>query len=356
MNIEIETFFIPHPFQKKTLTSQENVEAGNAALAKEISFKSIHTTNPDFFKILKQTKVENFYEPNTKILFAFKKDSLKSVWAALVEHNYMAVPLLSKQLDKYNGFIDMADIVSYLFKLYEKAPDTEKRTFWEVLASSDFLQVPVHKIRKQQQVQNIFHPVNIGFSMLHALELFAKERGLHRIPVINEKQVLINLITQSQLIRYLNANLTKLGSISAKPLFAISSLFKPVLSIFKLKKAEEAFFEMHKQNVTGLAVINADGSLWENISIRDVKAIGLIEKHWRFEQTVKAYLRHVREEFEIKHGRPHTVVTVNRTTTLGEVITLMSENRVHRVYIVDDLRKPIGICSIKAVCREIFED
>ena len=68
-----------------------------------------------------------------------------------------------------------------------------------------------------------------GYSALAVVEALARERGLHRVPVIDSNRRIVNLVTNSQVLKYLNDNIDLLGSVLIKTLDACGNRFlKPV--------------------------------------------------------------------------------------------------------------------------------
>lgn len=60
-----------------------------------------------------------------------------------------------------------------------------------------------------------------------------------------------------------------------------------------------------------------------------------------------------RPQFHKKHGRPTHSVSLTGSDTLATALTKLAENRIHRLYIVDDANRPIGICSLKDILAEV---
>ena len=65
-------------------------------------------------------------------------------------------------------------------------------------------------------------------------------------------------------------------------------------------------------------------------------------------------MRHVREEFAKRHGRPNHLVFASPNETLSEIVTKLTNNHVHRLYILDDAKKPIGLVSLKDLLAELL--
>jgi len=129
----------------------------------------------------------------------------------------------------------------------------------------------------------------------------------------------------------------------------------PVLSVTEESTAIDAFNLMVEKNITGLAVVDEKEALKGNLSLRDMKLISYDARlFWRLQQTVKNFIIKLRAEWATKHGRPRTLVTVTESNTIGDVIRLLSENKIHRVYIVDSDKKAIGVITLKDILLEII--
>ena len=80
-----------------------------------------------------------------------------------------------------------------------------------------------------------------GYSALAVVEALARERGLHRVPVIDSNRRIVNLVTNSQVLKYLNDNIDLLGSVLIKTLDACGNRFlKPVSVTAELRQRREA--------------------------------------------------------------------------------------------------------------------
>jgi CBS-domain-containing membrane protein len=78
---------------------------------------------------------------------------------------------------------------------------------------------------------------------------------------------------------------------------AAQHFFKEVISVSEDDKALDAFYLMVERDIQGLAVIDKEGKLVGNLSIRDLKIIGPdVEMFWRLQQTVKNFLVKVTAE------------------------------------------------------------
>jgi len=353
-----------------TTTMPSSTMDGNPPAAKrkrgeldeDVKSASMMTSSPfetgvDILKLLLKTKCEFVTPPNNVVFVCTREDRVVDVWKGLIKHNFLSVPVLSKTEHRYFGFLDLADIVRHLVKQFaDESMSTAE--FWEKIEEEkSFGHLTVNDIMQSpQSSRNPFHPVRRGYSLLHAFEILAREPSCHRVPVLSEDRHLLNVITQSQAIGLLYKNISALGAKMDKPLHECHTLFKSVVSINESALAISAFEKMVEREVSGLAVVDDDGKLVGNLSLRDLKLVGFdIHLFWRFYQSIKNFIVKLRKEYQEKHNRPKHIVHVTADVTLGHVLELLATNNIHRVYIVDKDTKPIGLVSLKDLLEQLLE-
>ncbi len=91
-----------------------------------------------------------------------------------------------------------------------------------------------------------------------------------------------------------------------------------------------------------------------NLSLRDLKAMSNDARFfWRLFQPIDSYLPKVKKETPAGQ-RPRRVQTCRLGDTLGHVIDELATHNIHRVFIVDDNDKPIGVIALKDVLLELL--
>jgi len=315
--------------------------------------------NPEWTRYLLNTKVESL-TPKEGVIFICKRDDkVTDVWQGLIKHNFLSVPVLQKNKNKYYGFVDLADIVHYVVEHFGRNKLEGSEDFWKMVKADEVFQSKMVNdiIAHPLQKRNPYHPVKVGYSLMSAVEILAREKGLHRVPVVDSDSKLFNIITQSQLLEMLENNLPFLGRRKEKPVGEIHGAIRKVLTIKEDVPAIEAFKMMTNEGVSGLAVVNADGKLLGNISIRDLKGITSDGRmFWRLFQTTSHFIEKVKKDFQDKHGIPHHVVSLNTSHTIEFTIRQLVLNKIHRIFIVDNHNKPIGILSLKDLLLELITD
>ena len=132
---------------------------------------------------------------------------------------------------------------------------------------------------------------------------------------------------------------------------------KDVLTVKGTAKVNDAFSTMISKKVAALGVVDDKGKLVANLSLGDLKAISAdANRFWRMEETVLNFIKKVKKEFpphkegdKVVRGRPRSIVTIKAGDTIDETMKKLLENRIHRVYLVDAEKKPIGVAALRDI-------
>jgi 5'-AMP-activated protein kinase regulatory gamma subunit len=342
---------------KARRTSGEEAELkGVVGTGLRSSQMTAHRTSAEFLAALVYTKAEQLRVPDNKVFIAERTDKVIDVFKGLVKHNFLSVPVLQKTKHKWFGFLDLADIVLYVVNAFGESRLNVEQDFWTLADKEvEFQNKTVNDLMRYPLTRrNPFHPITGGYSLLYAIEALARERSLHRVPVIDDERQLMNLITQSQVIRFLQQNLHLLGDKRLTPAKDMQGVMHQVFAINIRQRAIDAFQQLVEKAVTGVAVVDDTGKLKGNLSLRDLKAMSTDGRFfWRLYQTVDNYLTKLKKE--VKEGqRPKRVQSCKASDTLEHAINLLADHSIHRVYVVDDAKKPIGVVTLKDVLCEIL--
>lgn len=318
-------------------------------------------TDDKFLRMLIHIKADFVRPQENKVFVAARTDNIVEVWKGLAAHNFLSCPVLQKTKNRYYGFIDMWDIVKYVVDFFGTSDDQLLRNSedWIKLVSAheEFMKKTVNDIMKYPLTKrNPFFPIHSGFSVFAAIEALAKEKQLHRVPIIDADRKLVTVVTQSQIVKMIAQNLELIGERRHLPVSKMNRFLEKVFAVHEDSVAMDAFRMMVEHEVSGVAVIDNDGKLTGTVSVRDLKAVSVDTRmFWRLYQTMKNFLLKVRRESNETGGdRPRSVVTVKSTDTLESVVRKLAENDIHRIFIVDDNKKPIGVISFKDVLYEII--
>jgi len=307
----------------------------------------------EMVKMLMSTKVEQLHPPSGIIYICKREDKIVDVWKGLNKYGFWSCPVIQKTKNKWYGFVDLMDILHTVIETFGQQQLQTDTDFWEANAKDEIFQKKTVGEVMQYPLsrRNPFHPVAKGYSLWTAIEVLAREPGCHRIPVIDQNRNLVNMITQTQIIDWLVRNMDKMGPLKDKPLSTIPSSHSTVVRVHQDEIALEAFKEMRYKNISGVAVVDDDGKLVGAISQTDLKLIQPDGRmFWRLYQTVKNFLLKNRKE---GWERPSHPIVAEPTDTIGSTLEKFHKFHVHRIFVVDDHKKPIGIVCLTDILSEV---
>jgi 5'-AMP-activated protein kinase regulatory gamma subunit len=326
------------------------------------TLKQTYSTNPEFMSMLIRMRAEQIPIADGKIFVASRTDKIVDVWKGLIKHNFLSVPVIQKTGSKYYGFLDLADIVKFFVQHFGESVAKTDADYWNLIEKEEYFKtrtvndLMVYPLRKR----NPFHPVPRGYSLFSVLEVLARERGLHRVPIIDQEYRLVHLVTQSQLVTFLNKNLNMLGDVKNKPAKMVQGFGHGVICVKENSLAMEAFNIMIHENITGVAVVDEEGKLTGNISLRDLKAISNDAKmFWRLYQDIKTFLHRVTAvdvELQSNTLRPRHMIFAQENDTIETIIKKLAEHNIHRIFICDKDQKPVGLVSLKDLLFELISN
>jgi len=120
---------------------------------------------------------------------------------------------------------------------------------------------------------------------------------------------------------------------------------KRVITVASTETALNAFKTLDKFRISGLGVVAEDGSLIGNTSAQDLKYHVLDKGRESMSVPILSYLAKIRQR-EVTARDRYPICSVKKTDTLGKIIGLLAATRYHRIFVEDDRRNPIGVCSI----------
>jgi CBS domain-containing protein len=315
------------------------------------------TTEPSFISLLENTNVMQIRPESNLTYVCTKEDTVLDVWKGLNRHHFMSVPVLANK-EKYEGFIDLADIVGFFAAWFSVNTIRKYPSISELLAVDEaFKKITIEKMMVAPgQQRSQFVPVKNTFSLLYCMEILARE-NIERIPIINESGILFNFLTQSHIVEFLSKNMDKIGGKKNKPVNDMANVIKQVFSISQDQLAFEAFIQMNKEKVHGLAVVDEKYQVVGAVSVRDLKLI-IEEKVLSYLlEPIKMFLGKLQQDSANSNfPRPSEPITVKREDTLGTVLDLLVKHKLHRVFVVDNKKKPIGVVGLKEVLLEIIQN
>jgi len=168
----------------------------------------------------------------------------------------------------------------------------------------------------------------------------------HRVAVVDDNGKCTSIISQSNFIKFFELHKTELGSDLSQTVDEVGFPFKDVITVASTETALNAFKMLDKFRISGLGVVAPeDGSLIGNTSAQDLKYHVLDKGRESMSVPILTYLSKIRQR-EVTARDRYPICSVKKTDTLGKIIGLLAATRYHRIFVEDDRRNPIGICSI----------
>jgi CBS-domain-containing membrane protein len=289
---------------------------------------------------LKSVNVEELPKVDT-IHHVLANDSASAALKLLTKYNILSAPVLDKERNQYIGFVDMVDLAAFIVDIYTEA-DIMGENFFSLLEQGErFVTTKVKDIINISS-RNPFVPVREGSSLFSVVELLAKHK-VHRVPVIDHQGRVSNLITQSSIISFLSTHLDKLGDITNQTVGSLLLGHKDVITVGVNARAIDAFKLMTDRGVSAVGVVDEEGKLIGNISVRDIRVIAtdarLIQ---RLYLGVREFIYKINAE-RIDIINP--AIACSARDTYGLVVQRLAASRVHRIYVVDS-HLPVGVISL----------
>lgn len=257
--------------------------------------------------------------------------------------------------DRVIGLIDVMDISAYVVTLYDRTKgkelesgaqfnfDTVFNTFLEGRKATDLM---------NYSGRNFCYPLAEDVSFRVVLVSLC---GLcHRIPILEKPSLkeilekkrhtpLKQFVTRTDMLNFVNENLEFWGDSLDVPIHTANCHTCDPKTVLDSKITIDAFREMTLNHISAVAVIDNEGRLTGNLTARDVKY--LLESP---QNLIELPLSEFLSKVENRHSN---YALCHTTNTMKHALTLMKGAAVHRVWIVDEHRRPIGVLSISDVCR-----
>jgi len=312
---------------------------------------------------LLETTIEEVV-PKRKMIVVDSELPLSDAFSALVKNNIYSAPVYDTAKRELLGFVDMLDIVVFLVNIIESEQGSNRD-----LASQDFytLLEQVSKFRTEHvravadlSKRNPMVPVSHNAPVKEVLRIFAQS-GTHRVPVLENPWTVSNVLTQTDIISWLAKNITlhkegghehhnHLGPIGKKTVAEVFPNRAQVVSIKGEEHAIEAFKLMAHYRITSVAVVDQAGALLSNLSAKDIK---VIEPDAIFTKLYKSCTEFVAATRLHEYNTHYPMIYCKLDSTLEEVIQRLAFMRIHRIYVIDENRKPINVISLGDILNQL---
>jgi CBS domain-containing protein len=295
--------------------------------------------------ILHNTKVRDLLQPGKNIISFKYNDPLTFVSNTLSENKILSAPILKD--NKPMGFLDTLDMCQWLVHCWRERRDETGQV--------DRFKLPEKFSGSSAQKfinfsgRNAYHSIKEDETLRQCLEMLHKDEfSIHRLAVHSKENKLIGLISQSDIMQFAANHLDKLPK--ADKTLKELGLVRPVVMARAEAILGDVLDLLCQAKVSGLALVDSEGKIVTNFSASDLRGLQRAVYNW-FDKSTIDFLQHF--------GRgPKPPIVQSPDTTFkdcAEKLAHLSKERIHRVYLVDEEDRPIGVVSLSDVMPLLLE-
>ncbi|KAL7314576.1 cell separation during budding [Mucor circinelloides] len=298
----------------------------------------------------------------------------------LINNNISSAPVYDAQVKEvsdnsiiharsYVGMFDYGDVIAYILLVLQNMPppgDEEEELDGKARENLTFEikdivrralegeDVPV-KLASDLSQKNPFYSIMPEATLLSAVEEFAY--GTHRVCVLNPDGTIKGILSQSTVAKYIFDNQRHFPDIECmmnKTLRQLGLGVSDVIAVNADSPVLDALALMSKHDISSVAVLGHMGVVLGNISMTDVKHVVKSYRHQLLWKTCFHFVSLVRTQQGIDDGQDRLpVFDVRLDTTLGFAVAKLLATKSHRVWVIDERERAIGVLSITDVMRAI---
>ncbi|KAI9359835.1 hypothetical protein BD770DRAFT_362802 [Pilaira anomala] len=298
--------------------------------------------------------------------------------AVLIKNNISAAPVYNAEAKgteetgiihskSYVGMFDYGDVIAYILLVLQNMPPPDEEVPEGNTYTGENLtfeikdiirraiegeEIPV-KLASDLSQKNPFYSILPEATLLSAVEEFAY--GTHRVCVLNPDGSIKGILSQSTVARYIYDNQRHFPEIEAimnKTLRQLGLGESDVIAVNADSPVLDALSLMSKYGVSSVAVLGHMGIVLGNISMTDVKHVMKSYRHQLLWKTCFQFVSLVRTEQGIDDGQDRLpVFDVRLDTSFGFAIGKLLATKSHRVWVLDERERAIGVVSITDVMR-----
>jgi CBS domain-containing protein len=164
-----------------------------------------------------------------------------------------------------------------------------------------------------------------------------------------------NMVTRTAIMKFLSEHVP-LHDLKETLDEAGLSYRKEVVQVKDSVPAREAFELIDSKGIYALAVVDEEGTLLANTSARDVKLATMDKGRAAMDLDIISYLAAVRQAAPAQGGNERYPAShIHQDSTVGHALNLLVKTGYHRVFVVNEELRPIGVISQQDILRFIVE-
>jgi CBS domain-containing protein len=296
-------------------------------------------------------------EAPSSIIVIDGKDNLHDAFQKLLDKNILSAPVHDKEKNEFIGFLDVRDLVSFVVFVYDEQKVTDNTRLRDLIqhGTGQFKMPTTDGVTVSYLARrNRFVAVGSDAPLSRVSELLAK--GFHRVPVVDAQGKVINVISQSSIVKYLADNLRDaiLDNRNDPTIEALQIGTKPVLSVSKKSTVINTFRLMDQKKRSGVALIDETGRF---VGTTTGKDLGLFLDNPSLAALNLPIFEHLQIIRQKQTDIKSPSISVFDHDRISRAIGLIAATRVHRVFVVDNEKdfRAVRVISITDILKYLME-
>jgi len=274
--------------------------------------------------------------------------SIGDGFQVLLDNNVLSAPVYDPAAKTYVGFLDLRDLVSWAVFLFDEQENPADDELDLINAAHKLYKHATGGISLSYLARrNPFRAVKCGSNLASVAAIL--KTGVKRVPVLNDENRVTFIISQTSVNRFLYDNIKELKGDTSIPLCNLSIGREPVLAVPSNTAAIETFRLMDNKHISGVAVVDEKGCVIANTSSRDLKNFVKSPRRSTLLLPIAKFLEEVRKDGLVEAP----VVCCSPEDTLAHAMVSIATTNVHRVYVVDESKKPLRVITLTDVMKYI---
>jgi len=299
-----------------------------------------------------------------KILWLSTNHTLEDALQIFDLNAILSAPVIDEVGQKILGVLDMFDIVIFILRAIGLSPEM------------DFDAIPVGYLESLEVDGRLISKALVGNVLGNAasfraqpatavvepsrplqsvLELFIS--GVDRVLIAEGGQV-HSLYSQSDMVSLIAQSMHLIGLKRRRTIGDLNLAKGPLLAMSQMSRVLSVLKEMCAQQVPAVAVVLESGRIVANFSASNLKGL-TSDEFSSLHMSVSDFLH--QQKFKdrplltsLVHQKSLHPATISSSDTLEYALLKIAASRVHRLWVVDDNFKPIGMLSIADLLRVVI--
>jgi len=290
--------------------------------------------------------------PQEQKLVVLRSDAnLQEAVKTLSDAHILAAPVVSAKTKEVLGMLSMLDIVTYVVLAAPNESELHNVKSLEIAGRAMTLFTVDHIVNKSGRDPLL--PLSATVPSTFVVSLFSE--GIHRcvLQKSESETEIVKTISQTDVAKELSAHIHmgKLKHIGQKTLQELGLGQVGPITVQQDGSVLDALKLIAGQRILAVAVTDKDGKIVGNFSASDLKGLYL-EKLPNFEESVADFLKH----FSPKSLTPFKLNI--KGLTLSQLVHHLvsgTDHVMHRVWLVDDEDKVVGVVSLTDIMKLIVD-